>query len=1056
MIGNAMDTPHTITIQRTGTPSAAAPAELVIPRQLGSVNLVREIGRGGMGTVWLGHDRLLGRDVAVKFLLNAVSGDDDPGFVRFVEGARAAAAVRHVALTQIHTADVVQGVPYLVMEFIDGPTLSDLLRQHGRLSVGATLGTLDYVCTAVGELHERGVVHRDIKPGNILLDADGRAFITDFGLACARSTAGSTVLAGTPAYMAPEMFDGSVSPRSDVYAIAVMTYQLLTSELPFRGDATDISTLQRSVPLPLDPLRRQRIEPGLIDVLERAAHKDAKFRYKSAQHLLRAMQAVYPDAAHWSAGRRELAALVSRAMSAPPTIEPASVGSTSSYYDRLATMAAGRRGSSAGVAPPAVIVQPVPAPAVPVIATDLSCAQCGYNLRSLQPMAQCPECGALVAESLRPDRLLFASPRWLKRIALGTALLFWAGVAVVLLIPWMLLVPITLAPPTGVRKLFIVLFDVQGGVSGAAFVASPLLWVLGVWFCTARERPRCPPERLASPRRRARAASVLLLAVGMAALIGVSGMRGALAPIAMGVLLFAMASDAQLHLAGLARRIPDPALARRRYVPLILGALWATFVLIVLLTQPEPAPAVPVAVLEQTILGATLIAAGLLLTSFAWLMRPYRRALRRVIGACVPYDQHLTGNLTTQASASQMSSYERVEPSTPVLVLPAALPADGDLPCTQCGYNLRGLAPDGRCPECGAEVSRSYGGDLLKHANRDWLRKVKRGIDLLVWSLIVLLALGLLGGCFGAYAGATRTRISSGAISAAIQFVSATLLVAAAFLISSQEPRITLTEPQFSWRKLIRIAAILGASAQMAAAIAQLKMWPHVAIAMTALLIASEPTKYFASFSYLRSFAVRIPDPRLAHSTNIVKWGLSITALLGAVTAVLVLTKLPGLMAAATGASATATQPVGAPNVTFRSFSTPVLAVAAGLSGCAVGVSSLVFQVWAFVLLWQYRRVFAATLAGSNAADMGISLIPSRNPAALWAYYLGIFSFIPVVGLALGIAAFIFGLKGLAAQRRDPSVRGGVHAWIGVLAGALFVLAHVVLGVVVLVAWWQS
>ncbi|MCH7995523.1 MAG: protein kinase, partial [Planctomycetes bacterium] len=130
--------------------------------------------------------RMLDRDVAVKFLLHAVAGPDDPGFAGFLEGTRAAARVEHPGLTTIHHADVVDGIPYLVMQYIDGPTLGEVLKKTGPLSLSALFAVLDAVSEAIGELHDREIVHRDIKPANILLDREGRVFVTDFGLACSR------------------------------------------------------------------------------------------------------------------------------------------------------------------------------------------------------------------------------------------------------------------------------------------------------------------------------------------------------------------------------------------------------------------------------------------------------------------------------------------------------------------------------------------------------------------------------------------------------------------------------------------------------------------------------------------------------------------------------------------------------------------------------------------------------------------------------------------------------------------------------------------------------
>ncbi len=340
---------ETVTLTGDTTDAATPPAEFVVPRQIGSVRLVREIGRGGMGVVWLGRDELLAREVAVKFLLAATAGPEDPGFARFIEGARAAAAVRHPGLTTIHHAGVVAGLPYLVMEYVDGPSLSEVRKRCGALPLVAVLAVLDGAADAVGALHEHGIIHQDIKPGNVLLNADGAALVTDFGLAHAwaslHTADTSSPAGGTPAYMAPEMFAGQASVRSDVYALGIMTYELLCGHPPHSGTLPEVCEQHRRTPLPIATLAERGVGPALIEVLERAAHKDAVYRYKTARHFLRAVQEACPDAPPPAARQRQLAVLVtqcrgpSAAAAGPGPGEPM----PGSYYDTLAARAAAKR-----------------------------------------------------------------------------------------------------------------------------------------------------------------------------------------------------------------------------------------------------------------------------------------------------------------------------------------------------------------------------------------------------------------------------------------------------------------------------------------------------------------------------------------------------------------------------------------------------------------------------------------------------------------------------------------------------------------------------------------
>ncbi|MDX2131194.1 MAG: serine/threonine-protein kinase [Planctomycetota bacterium] len=417
-----MSAAETITMTRTPTRATAAgteegpPTPVEIPARLGSVSLVREIGKGGMGVVWLGRHEMLHQDVAVKFLLNAVCSDDDPHFAMFLEGARAAAALRHEGLNPVLNADVVAGVPFIVMEYVDGPTLAHVMEPQTPFPLAAARVVLEAACEAVAVLHEHGVVHRDIKPANILLAQNGAPVLTDFGLACARpvsSLKGARVegVAGTPEYMAPEMFERAVSPRSDVYAMGVMMYELLTGHLPFEGDLGALREAHARAEMPLDPVRA--IHPALADVIERACAKNTMFRTKSARHLRMALDGAFAQVdamlANRARGEADLAAMVAKrhankaAGIATPTPQ---AGAT--YYDRLSTIAQKRKSD---VPQPEAAAGDGLADSVP---EGTVCVRCGTAVGGLSMTARCPSCLLLVKYSTDPalyEELVRAAPR---------------------------------------------------------------------------------------------------------------------------------------------------------------------------------------------------------------------------------------------------------------------------------------------------------------------------------------------------------------------------------------------------------------------------------------------------------------------------------------------------------------------------------------------------------------------------------------------------------------------------------------------------------------------
>ncbi|WP_230686658.1 serine/threonine-protein kinase [Catellatospora vulcania] len=264
----------------------------------GRYRLDERIGAGGMGEVWRASDTVLGRVVAVKTVLPGLL--DDPGFVRrFLAEARAMAGVRHRGVVTIHDYQGDAGGAYLVMEHIEGEPLSRTLARHGRLTVESTLAVVAQTAEALQAVHDRGMVHRDVKPGNLLVRLDGAIVLTDFGIARTPDRTSLTTpggILGTPSYLAPEQVLGRpAEPRSDVYALGVVAYECLTGHRPFTGDNPFAVAIQRvgQPPPPLDA----DVPAPVAALVERALAVDPEQRWPSAAALAEAALDALGDAA---------------------------------------------------------------------------------------------------------------------------------------------------------------------------------------------------------------------------------------------------------------------------------------------------------------------------------------------------------------------------------------------------------------------------------------------------------------------------------------------------------------------------------------------------------------------------------------------------------------------------------------------------------------------------------------------------------------------------------------------------------------------------------------
>src|ERR687893_720204 len=244
--------------------------------------LGESLGSGGMGEVYLAHDRVLERDVALKVLRNQYAGDEEFA-ERFKREARSAASLSHPNIVQVYDrGETEDGSSYIAMEYVPGGTLKEKIVGEG------PLGTRE--AAALGAAHERGMVHRDIKPQNVLLTARDEAKVADFGIARAGSSVtisrtGSVM--GTAGYMSPEQALGkSATPKSDLYSLGVVLYEVLTGELPYTADnpiAVSMKHVNQPVrsPREIDPT----IPEGMDALVTRLMAKDPEDRYDSADEL---------------------------------------------------------------------------------------------------------------------------------------------------------------------------------------------------------------------------------------------------------------------------------------------------------------------------------------------------------------------------------------------------------------------------------------------------------------------------------------------------------------------------------------------------------------------------------------------------------------------------------------------------------------------------------------------------------------------------------------------------------------------------------------------------
>jgi len=319
-----------------------APEETPLASRLGQAlgdayTIEGEIGRGGMGVVYRARDERLQRRVAIKVLPPELAFQDEIR-QRFMREAQTAARLSHPHIVPIHGVDEGGGLVYFVMGLVDGESLGARIKRRGHLPAEEVRRIMKETADALSAAHAFSVVHRDIKPDNILLEGTrGRVMVTDFGIAKALSAAGSGatltgagVAIGTPAYMSPEQAAGEreIDGRSDVYSLGIVAYQMVTGELPFQAPTVaGILMKQITEPAPMVTLKRPDVPEDLALAISRCLEKDPENRWPTADALRRALETrtvtgYRPTGTSWKAGHSAGRSAPSRGGTAERPLRP--------------------------------------------------------------------------------------------------------------------------------------------------------------------------------------------------------------------------------------------------------------------------------------------------------------------------------------------------------------------------------------------------------------------------------------------------------------------------------------------------------------------------------------------------------------------------------------------------------------------------------------------------------------------------------------------------------------------------------------------------------------
>ncbi len=252
--------------------------------------IIEELGKGGMGNVYRVEDRTTNEEVALK-LIKPENASDPSTIERFRNELITARKIRHKNICGMYDFGEENEIYYITMEYVKGEDLKSFMRRSKQISIPTAISIAQQLCEGLSEAHRLGVVHRDLKPNNIMIDTDGNARIMDFGIAQSLKTKGLTesgIMIGTPEYMSPEQVEGiEVDSRSDIYSLGIILYELVTGSVPFEGNTPMSVALMRMLQSPAEPKKiSSQISGELSKVIMTCLNKDKNKRYQSTKELL--------------------------------------------------------------------------------------------------------------------------------------------------------------------------------------------------------------------------------------------------------------------------------------------------------------------------------------------------------------------------------------------------------------------------------------------------------------------------------------------------------------------------------------------------------------------------------------------------------------------------------------------------------------------------------------------------------------------------------------------------------------------------------------------------